>query len=277
MRLFDTHCHIADPRFDEDRDEVSRRFLDAGVARALVVADPREPIYDGPEDEGGKLVCVGNEEKVFSIVEAHDFLYGAIGVHPHNASGWDGEAEAIVSRYLEKPKCRLLGEIGLDYHYDLSPRDVQREVFDRQLDMAFDRGVPVQLHIREAHGDCLDMLRARAAAGRMPAGIMHCYTGSWESAKIYLDLGLYISLSGAVTFKNAPKLSEVAQKVPADRLLVETDCPYMAPVPLRGRRNEPAFVVHTFTKVAELRGEGPDPLSEQLWANANRIMGLENE
>ncbi len=274
MRLFDTHCHIADPRFDEDREAVIQRFLDAGVARALVVADPREEIYDGDPDEGGRLIRVGNEEKVFEIVESRDFLYGAIGVHPHNARLWDGAAEAVVSRYLEKPKCRLLGEIGLDYHYDLSPREAQRDVFDIQLDMAFERKIPVQLHIREAHGDCLDMLRARAKAGRMPAGIMHCYTGSWESAKIYLDLGLYISLSGAVTFKNAPKLTEVAQNLPADRLLIETDCPYMAPVPLRGQRNEPAFIAHTFAKVAQLRGVGPDQLAEQLWENSNRILGI---
>ena len=273
MRLFDTHCHIADPRFEADRDEVIARFREAGVARALVVADPREPIYDGPEDEGGQLVAVGNEGRVFDLVEAHDFLYGAIGVHPHNASGWDAAAEATVLEYLKHPKCRLLGEIGLDYHYDLSPRDVQRNVVDIQLDMAFERNVPVQLHIREAHGDCLDMLRARAKAGRMPAGIMHCYTGSWESAKIYLDLGLYISLSGAVTFKNAPKLAEVARNVPEERLLIETDCPYMAPVPLRGRRNEPAFIVHTLAKIAELRGVGPDRLADKLWENATAIIG----
>ena len=273
MRLFDTHCHIADPRFDADRDAVIRRFLDAGVARALVVADPREPVYDGPEDAGGRLVAVGNEAKVFAVVEAHDFLFGAVGVHPHNASGWDAAAEATVREYLDRPKCRLLGEIGLDYHYDLSPRDVQRAVFDLQLDLAFERRVPVQLHIREAHGDCLDMLRARAAAGRMPAGIMHCYTSSWESAKVYLDLGLYISLSGALTFRNAPKLSEVAQKTPADRLLIETDCPYMAPVPLRGNRNEPAFIVHTFEKLAALRDADPEALAERLWANATAIIG----
>ena len=273
MRVFDTHCHIADPRFDADRDEVIARFLDAGVARALVMADPREPIYDGPEDAGGKLVGVGNEQKVFEIVESRDFLCGAIGVHPHNASGWDADAEATVSRFLTRPKCRLLGEIGLDYHYDLSPREAQRAVFDIQLDMAFERKIPVQLHIREAHGDCMDMLRARAKAGRMPAGIMHCYTGSWESAKVYLNLGLYISLSGAVTFKNAPKLSEVARNVPAERLLIETDCPYMAPVPLRGRRNEPAFIVHTLAKIAELRGVGPDRLADKLWENAMAIIG----
>lgn len=260
MRLFDTHCHIADEAFDADRAEVIRRFVDAGVARALVVADPRE--------------AVPNQEKVFALVDAHDFLYGAIGVHPHNASGWDADAEATVRRFLAHPKCRLLGEIGLDYHYDLSPRDVQRRVFDLQLDIAVERGVPVQLHIREAHGDCMDMLRARARAGRMPAGIMHCYTGSWESAKVYLDLGLYISLSGAVTFKNAPKLSEVARNVPADRLLIETDCPYMAPVPLRGRRNEPSFLPHTFARVAELRGDAPDALAEQLWRNSCAAIGI---
>ena len=274
MRLFDTHCHIADPRFDGDREAVIDRLLDAGVRRALVVADPREEIYDGPEDEGGKLIAVGNQDRVFALVEQYDFLYGAIGVHPHNASGWDADAEATVLEHLDRPKCRLLGEIGLDYHYDLSPRDVQRRVFDRQLDLAFERGVPVQLHIREAHGDCTDMLRARDRAGRMPGGIMHCYTGSWESAKVYLDLGLYISLFGAVTFKNAPKLTEVARNVPADRLLIETDCPYMAPVPLRGRRNEPAFIVHTFQKVAELRGDAPEALAEQLWSNSNRALGM---
>lgn len=261
MRLFDTHCHIADPRFDEDRADVIRRFLDAGVQRALVVADPREE--------------VPNEEKVFALVDEYDFLYGAIGVHPHNASGWDADAEATVRKYLAHPKCRLLGEIGLDYHYDLSPRDVQRAVFDRQLDIACELDIPVQLHIREAHGDCMDMLRARAKAGRMPAGIMHCYTGSWEAAKVYLDLGMFISLSGAVTFKNAPKLAEVAVNTPADRLLIETDCPYMAPVPLRGRRNEPAYIVHTFSKLAELRGEDPDKLSEQLWQNACAALRLQ--
>ena len=261
IRLFDTHCHIADPKFDADRDEVIRRMRATGVARALVVADPRE---EAP-----------NEEKVFDLVERHDFLFGAIGVHPHNASGWDDAAEATVRAYLAREKCLLLGEIGLDYHYDLSPREVQRDVFDRQMEMAYELKVPVQLHIREAHGDCTDMLRGRARAGRMPAGIMHCYTGSWESAKAYLDMGLYISLSGAVTFKNAPKLMEVAKNTPGDRLLIETDCPYMAPVPMRGRRNEPAFIIHTFERVAGLRGEAPEALAESLWANANRAMGIE--
>lgn len=260
MRIFDTHCHIADPAFDGDRAEVVARFRAAGVCRANVVADPCEE--------------ASNQEKVFSIVEAYPFLVASIGAHPHNACRYGAAAEAAVLKYLDHPKCRLLGEIGLDYHYDLSPREDQRRAFDRQLDLAFDRDVPVQLHIREAHGDCMDMLRARAARGRMPRGIMHCYTGSWEAAKVYLDLGLYISLSGALTFKNAPKLQEVARNLPADRMLIETDCPYMAPVPLRGRRNEPAFITHTLACAAALRGASPDGLAEQLYENSLRALGV---
>ena len=263
MKIFDTHCHIADSAFDEDRSEVIARFRESGVCRANVVADPCE---EEP-----------NQEKVFSLVEQYDFLCASIGAHPHTASRYNDAAEEIILEYLNHPKCRLLGEIGLDYHYDLSPREVQREVFDRQLELAYEKRVPVQLHIREAHGDCMDMLRARLAAGRMPAGIMHCYTGSWEAAKVYLDAGLYISLSGALTFKNAPKLTEVCRNVPADRLLIETDCPYMAPVPLRGRRNEPAFITHTLAKAAELREISPERMAEQLYANALRIFGLSDE
>ena len=146
------------------------------------------------------------------------------------------------------------------------------------LDLAMDLGMPVQLHIREAHGECMDLLRSRAAAGTMPSGsIMHCFTGSWECAKVYLNLGMYVSLSGAVTFKNAPKLAEVAANLPLDRLLVETDCPYMAPVPLRGRRNEPAFVVHTLNKIAEIRGMDPEALAEITTRNAMRAFRIESE
>ena len=263
MKIFDTHCHIADPAFDEDRAAVISRFRDSGVCRANVVADPCE---EEP-----------NQEKVFSLVEKYDFLCASIGAHPHNASRYDESAEKTILAYLNHPKCRLLGEIGLDYHYDLSPREVQRDVFDCQLELAYEKQVPVQLHIREAHGDCMDMLRSRRSAGRMPEGIMHCYTGSWEAAKVYLDAGLYISLSGALTFKNAPKLAEVCRNVPADRLLIETDCPYMAPVPLRGRRNEPAFITHTLAKAAELREISPERMAEQLYANALRIFGLSDE
>ena len=260
MRIFDTHCHIADPAFDEDRAQVIARMREAGVCRANVVADPCE---EEP-----------NQEKVFALVAQHDFLCASIGAHPHNACRYTDAAERTILDYLNRPECRLLGEIGLDYHYDLSPREDQKRVFDRQLELAWQRHVPVQLHIREAHGDCMDMLRARAAAGRMPTGVMHCYTGSWESAKTYLNLGLYISFSGALTFKNAPKLWEVAEKAPLDRLLIETDCPYMAPVPLRGQRNEPAYIAYVCRKLAELREIDEEAAAEATFENGLRVFGL---
>lgn len=263
MKIFDTHCHIVDPAFDADLQEVIDRFHAAGICRVNVVADPCE---EEP-----------NQEKVFALVEANDGFYASIGAHPHNASRYDGAAEAEILKYLAHPKCRLLGEIGLDYHYDLSPREVQREVFARQLELAWQKQVPVQLHIREAHGDTMDIVRARVAAGTMPEGIMHCYTGSWEAAKVYLDAGLYISLSGALTFKNAPKLVEVMQNLPADRILIETDCPYMAPVPLRGRRNEPAFLTHTLARAAEIRGIAPERFAQQVYENSLRIFRLQDE
>ena len=244
--------------FDEDRAQVIERMREAGVERAVVVADATEEI-----------------EPVFALAEKHDFLYAVIGVHPHNAKDYTDETEALIRKWIRHPKCVCLGEIGLDYHYDLSPREVQREVFERQLDLALELNVPVQLHIREAHGETMDLLRTRHAAGRMPAGIMHCFTGSWECAKTYLAVGLYISLSGAVTFKNAPKLTEVAKNMPADRLLIETDCPFMAPVPMRGKRNEPAFVGYTCTKIAEIRGESPDAVALQTLENGLRAFGIE--
>ena len=263
MQIFDTHCHIADEAFDADRADVIARMQENCVCRANVIADPCDE--------------TPNQEKVFAIAEEYPFLVASIGVHPHNARNYDAAAEQTILRYLQHPKCALFGEIGLDYHYDLSPRDVQLQVFSRQLDLAFDLGRTVQLHIREAHEDCVRLLRDRAEQGRMPAGIMHCYTSDWENAQIYLDLGLYISFSGALTFKNAPNLHQVCCNMPADRILVETDCPYMAPVPLRGKRCEPAFVSHTLARAAFLRGEAPDAFAAQVYANSLRALGLQDE
>ena len=261
MRIFDTHCHLADEAFKEDLDSVLARMAESGIRRANLVADPCE---ESP-----------NQERVLSIAERSPNFCASAGVHPHNASRYNEGAEELLTELLKHPKMRLLGEIGLDYHYDLSPRETQRRVFDRQLDLSHRLGMPVQLHIREAHGDALEMLRERK--NRLSGGIMHCYTGSMESAKIYLDLGFYISFSGALTFKNAPKLAEAARFVPKDRLLIETDCPYMAPVPLRGRRNEPSFIVHTLQKLAELRGEPLEETAETVYRNGLRIFGIGEE
>lgn len=257
MRLFDTHAHIADERFDEDRQTVIDRLAEAGVELMVLVGDASK-----------------EEQPVYALAEAHPGFYAATGLHPHDAAAWNDDVRKRVKHWMAHPKSVALGEIGLDYYYDLSPRDVQRRVFDEQLDMAYELNKPVILHIREAHGDATDMLLDRCKAGRMPRGVMHCYTGSWESAKQYLNMGLYISFSGAVTFKNAVKPAEVAAKVPLDRILVETDCPYLAPVPMRGKRNEPAFVAHTAARIAQLREMDEDEFALAALENGRRLFGV---
>lgn len=257
MKLFDTHAHIADERFDEDRDSVIQRLTEVGVELLLLVGDASR-----------------EEQLVYPLAENHPNFYAATGLHPHDANLWNETVRERIVRWMAHPKSVALGEIGLDYHYDLSPRDIQRKVFDEQLELAYLLNKPVILHIREAHGDAFDMLSTRTKAGRMPRGVMHCYTGSWESARQYLAMGLYISFSGAVTFKNAPKLTEVAVNLPADRILIETDCPYMAPVPMRGKRNEPAFVAYTAAKIATLRGEDEEAFAVQTFENGKRLFGV---
>ena len=254
--LFDTHCHINDEAFDSDRAEVIARMHGADIRAAVVVGD-----------------AGADETLTLELVRNNPFLYGAFGLHPHDAEKQSDEIYAKIRRLMGYDKIVALGEIGLDYHYDLSPREVQRRVFEEQLDMAYALKKPVIMHIREAHGDALDILTARR--GRLPSGVMHCYTGSLESARIYLDLGFYISFSGSLTFKNAPKLAEVAQALPSDRILIETDCPYMAPVPLRGQRNEPAFVKYVCEKLAGLRGISPEEAGELTYKNGLKAFGIE--
>lgn len=254
MELYDSHAHLTDEKFAGDLPAVLARMQEAGVTRCLVVGDAAQDPTDA-----------------FRLAERHDFLLASAGVHPHDASCWNADRAVLLKNWLQHPKCAALGEIGLDYHYDFSPREAQRAAYDAQLDLAYDLNLPVILHVREAHGDNSDMLRARFRAGRLPRGVMHCYGGSWESAKAYLAMGLYLSFSGSVTFKNAPNLWEVAKNAPLDRLLIETDCPYMAPVPLRGQRNEPAYVRHTAQRVADLRGI---PLAELAAATCQNALDL---
>ena len=257
MKLFDPHVHLTSERYDDDLPEVLQRLREAGLTGCMVVCDPGDREPDCARAAG--------------IVEQNPGFRLAIGVHPHNANGYSEDAEREIRKYAAREDCVCLGEIGLDYYYDFSPREVQREVFERQLDLALELNLPVQLHIRDAHGEATERLVARHRAGLLPRGVMHCYSGSWESAKTYLSMGLYVSLSGVVTFEKAPKVWEVAKNLPADRLLVETDCPYMAPAPMRGKRNEPAFLVHTLKRVAELRGTEPEKLAEQIEENLKTL------
>lgn len=257
MRLFDTHSHLTDERFREDLPQVIRNMERAGVELSLVVAD-------GSRDPGD----------VLALCRTYPFLYAAVGVHPHDASCWNGERAALLEAWMQEPEMMALGEIGLDYHYDLSPRPVQRTAFEAQLELARRLGKPAVLHIREAHGEATEILRARDRAGDLPPCVMHCYSGSWESAKMYLDMGMYLSFAGSVTFRNGRKLAEVARNMPVERMMVETDCPYMAPVPMRGRRNEPAYVAHTLRHIAGLRDMDPEELAEITLENGKRFFGI---
>jgi len=254
--MFDTHCHIDEERFDEDRDQVLQRIREAGVCGC---------------------VCVGSDmetsRRSMTYAEKTPNIYAAVGIHPHEAKYFKPEDTATLRSWFSNPKVVAMGEIGLDYYYDHSPRDIQREVCEAQLSLGYEENMPVIFHVRDAHGDMLDLMRAQG--GKLPRGILHCYSGSWECAKEYLRLGFYLSLAGPVTFKKAPSQWEVAQKTPLDRLLIETDSPYLAPEPMRGRRNEPSFVCYVAQKVAALRNISLEELAAATTQNAKAIYKLD--
>ncbi len=253
---FDSHAHLDDPRFDEDRE--------------AVLADMRE--------SGVLAVCVGSNMPTsagaLAVAEAHDGLWAAVAVHPHDAKDFTDADIDQLTQWAQRPKVKAIGEIGLDYYYDLSPREVQREVFARQLELAVQLGLPAILHIRDAHGDVTDMLRARR--GSLPPFVVHCFSGSWESAKGYMDMGAMVSLAGPVSFKKAVNLHEVARNVPLDRLMIETDSPYLSPEPVRGKRNDPRHVAHVAAAVAALRGEPVEVIARATLDNAKRFYRIED-
>lgn len=231
--LFDSHAHLDDPRFDEDREAVIAQLRTEDVLCTCVGANMQ------------------TSEAVLRLAQAHPGLWSAVGVHPHNAKDFLPSDLDQLRQWTQADKVVALGEIGLDYHYDHSPRDVQRRVFAEQLDLGVALGFPTILHVREAHGETLDILRERK--DRLPGVIIHCYTGSRESAREYLDLGCTISFSGSVTFKNAKNLQKAARYVPIERMLIETDSPYLAPQPVRGKRNTPLYVRHVCRQIALLK------------------------
>ncbi|MDO5112360.1 MAG: TatD family hydrolase [Clostridia bacterium] len=255
LTYFDTHAHLSDEKFDADRDAVIASLVPAGVARVIDVC------------------CdAADWEKTRALADKHDFIYAAIGMHPHEAAHTTlSDLDAVKAVLQAYPKAVGLGEIGLDYHYDFAPREVQRAWFDAQLSLARELDVPVILHIREAFGDCMDILRAHKDGLK---GEMHCFSGSVEIARECLDMGLYIAFGGAVTFKNANKLLDAAAYVPKERLLLETDCPYMTPVPHRGERNDPRGVIAVCEKLADLHRVSAAEMAQATWENANRLFGL---
>lgn len=254
MNCFDTHAHLCDEKFDTDRAELLASLPEQGVALCVNVA------------------CEVDEFSACAeLTRRYPFLYGAYGIHPHVASNPGENWEDKLRAALADEKAVSLGEIGLDYHYDFSEKPDQKRMFALQLDLARELDLPVQLHIREAFGDCMEVLRAHRDGLR---GEMHCYSGSVETARECLGLGLYIALGGAVTFQNARRLLEVAAYIPDDRLLVETDCPYLTPVPFRGRRNDPSKIVHTIRRLAEIRNTTAEHVARVTLENGKRLYGI---
>lgn len=279
----DSHSHVDSVEFDADREEVLWRAREAGVCAVVAVGtgDPR----------------AGDLEHAIELASKHDFVFATAGVHPHDAKLFDAAAEATLRELLKRPRVVALGEIGLDYHYDNSPRDAQRAAFRRQLRIAREMNLPVVIHTREAEADTIEILREfyetnEEAQGNgesnvnesdstavieqnRAGGVMHCFSGSLALAEATLALGFMISFAGVVTFKKAEELREVARRVPLNRMLIETDCPYLAPAPFRGKRNEPAFVVEIARFLAELRGVSFEEFGKATTENFARLFRVE--
>jgi TatD DNase family protein len=275
MSFVDSHCHIDGPEYDADRKDVIVRARDAGISMMLNVGtgDPQSGAF----------------ERAVELAEDHSDIYAAIGVHPHDAKLFDHAAEMrLVNLFKQSRRIIAWGEIGLDYHYDHSPREVQREVFRRQLRLARSLALPVVIHSRSADDDTITILRDEPAdtgisllnhaqdarAPTNPGGVMHCFGGSLAMARSAIDLGLYISFAGNVTFKKAEDLRDIARQLPLDRLLIETDCPYLTPVPFRGKRNEPARVIETARCLAQLHGRELEEIGRVTSENFAKLFGV---
>lgn len=253
--LFDSHSHIDASQFDHDRELVIKR---ARLNDVSFILNP------GADFESSL--------KAVEIAEAHDFIFAAVGVHPHDAETMDEQMLALLEAMAKKPVVKAIGEIGLDYYRDLSPRDIQKKWFIEQIRMAKRLKLPVIIHDRDANDDVLRILKEENA---FETGVlMHCYSGSRELATQYVKLGAYISIAGPVTYKNARKTIEVVEAVPLDRLMIETDAPYLSPEPYRGKRNEPMYVKHTCQKMAMLKGISYEEMASITLENAKRFFKI---
>jgi TatD DNase family protein len=255
MMFFDTHVHLNAEQYEEDVKEVIGRALEEGVKNMMVVGFDRPTIT-----------------RAMELIEEYDFLYASVGWHPVDAIDMTDEDLQWIEELSSHPKVVALGEMGLDYHWDKSPKEIQHEVFRRQIQLAKKVKLPIIIHNREATSDLISILKEEGA--EEVGGIMHCFSGSVETAKECLDMNFYISLGGPVTFKNAKKPKEVASEIPLDRLLIETDCPYLAPHPYRGKRNEPAYVKLVAEQIAELKGISVEEVAEITTENAKKLFDI---
>ncbi len=249
LKYIDSHAHYDDSAFDADRNMILSEIHESGVMKIINIG------------------CDLNScESSAELSKKYDFIYFAAGIHPENISGLKGDWEEKIRGYLSYPKCAAMGEIGLDYHYEGFDREKQIEIFSRQLEIANELDIPVIIHSRDASGDTLDILRKYK-----PKGVLHCYSGSPETAREVISLGMYIGFTGVLTFKNAKKAVKTAECIPADRILVETDCPYMAPEPFRGQRSDSRMIVKVIEKLAEIKNLSPEEIAEITAKNTETL------
>ncbi len=256
MELVDTHTHLNDAKFAGREQEVIERARANGVTRLINMGD-----------------TLASSAKAVELAAAYEGVFAGVGIHPEEAFPMTGKDDDMLAAWTEQPRVVAIGEIGLDYYWekDTQKRQLQQQIFIRQLDLARQLHLPVCIHDRDAHGDTLAILKRE---GRGLRGVMHCFSGSWEMAQELLKMDWYIGVDGPLTFKNAAKLPEIVQRFPLERLLVETDAPYLAPVPMRGKQNEPAFVRYVAEKVAGIKGISVDLVAEQTSRNAEELYGL---
>jgi TatD DNase family protein len=255
MMLIDSHSHLEMPEFRRDLETVIQRAKESGI---------------------GYIFTVGTEKRdwkrTLEIANSHPSVYAILGVHPHNAKEIDEETYPILQKLCRDEKVKAYGEIGLDFYRNLSPRDIQLNRFREQIGLAKELGLPIVVHDREAHQETLEILRSEKAGEG--GGIIHCFSGDYEMAKACIDMGFFISIPGSITFNNAERFREIVKEVPLDSLLVETDAPFLTPVPFRGKRNEPSFVRYTAQRLADIKKVSFEKVAEVTSENALRVYGL---
>ncbi len=257
MMLFDSHAHVDGPEFDADRDEVLARARAAGVQRMVVI---------------GAVGDTTSAERAVALAEKDPDVWATVATHPHDVEKMTDAWWAVHERLAPHPRVVAIGETGLDYYYDHSPRELQQQTFARFIDLARRVDKPIVCHIRDAHDDARRILRDEGALDR--GVVIHCFTGTPDDARAYAEMGCYVSFSGIVTYKTAQPIRDAVAFVPHDRILIETDCPYLAPIPKRGKRNEPAFMTHTAEVVAQAAGMDFKDLAAATVENTCRVFGI---
>ena len=252
LEIFDSHAHYDADQFNDDRDGLLSSFENKGICGIINAAD-----------------SIKSCQESIKLAEKHPFIWAAVGVHPHNVQKAAKDSINILRGLAQHERVVAIGEIGLDYHYDFSPRDIQKSWFSEQLALACELDMPVVIHDREAHNDTMELLKKYK-----PKGVVHCYSGSLEMAKELVSMGFYLGFTGVITFHNAAKLALAAEWIPLDRMLIETDCPYMSPEPYRGRRNDSTYLTYVVQKIAQIRNKTPEEIAKITAINARTLYNI---